>query len=375
LLGFGSDEFPIGIWEIQNIGSAGIVTRKCRLKTGGSEMSNDNPRESFIPKGATSLQIEFDGPPKDFYFLLLPKMTMLAFSAAVEPLRIANQVAKKELYRWFTMTENGTSIQCSNFVTILPDTALQTVPKGAYAFVCSGIEPTDAATQTTINWLNRQRAFGASIGGICTGAFALAQAGLLTNRAFTLHWENQPSFSEHFPELHPTSNIFENDGGLMTCGGGNAATDMMLSIIEADHGIELAIIVADMCIHSRSFQNASPQKSAHSVILGCRNQRLVNAIKFMEENLEEPVSMLEIGSHVATTRRQLERLFKQYTQLTPHQFYCDLRVSRAHSLLSETNLSVTEIAMATGFTSASQLSKHFRRKYNEAPHTLRKGWI
>ncbi len=330
--------------------------------------------ESFIPKGAASFKINFDGPPKDFYFLLLPKMTLLAFSAAVEPLRIANQVAKKELYRWFTMTEDGAPVTCSNYVTITPDMMLEPVPKEAYSFVCSGIEPSLAASQKTTNWLNRQRAFGAPVGGICTGTFALAKAGLLTNRRFTLHWENQPSFSECFPGLEPTPNLYENDDGLITCGGGNAATDMMLDIIETDHGKELAIIVADMCIHSRSHNQAAPQKSAYSVALGSRNQRLINAMQFMEENLEEPLVISDVAEHVSTSRRQLERLFNKYVLMTPNQFYFELRVSRAHALLNETNMSVTEIAMATGFNSTPQLAKRFKKKFGVSPQAFRKGW-
>ena len=330
--------------------------------------------ENFIPKGAASFKINFDGAPKDFYFLLLPKLTMLAFSAAVEPLRIANQVSKKELYRWFTMSEDGKPITCSNYVKIIPDMALEPLPKEALSFVCSGIEPISAASKKTIHWLNRQRAFGSVVGGICTGTFALAKAGLLTDRRFTLHWENQPSFSEHFPGLEPTPNLYEIDDGLMTCGGGNAATDMMLEIIEADHGKDLAIIVADMCIHSRSHNQGTPQKSAYSVALGSRNQRLINAMQYMEENLEEPVDISELAEHVQTSRRQLERLFKKYVQMTPNQFYFDLRVSRAHALLNETNLSVTEIAMATGFNSTSQLGKRFKAKFGASPQSFRKGW-
>ncbi len=328
----------------------------------------------FIPKGAASFKIKFDGAPKDFYFLMLPKLTLLAFSAAVEPLRIANQVTKKELYRWFTMTEDGQPVTCSNYVKIIPDMALEPIPKEALSFVCAGIEPSSAATNKTVHWLNRQRAFGSVVGGICTGTFALAKAGLLVDRRFTLHWENQPSFSEYYPGLEPTPNLYENDDGLMTCGGGNAATDMMLEIIEADHGKNLAIIVADMCIHSRSHNQDVPQKSAYSVALGSRNQRLLNAMQHMEENLEEPVDIIELAVRVQTSRRQLERLFKKYVLMTPNQFYFDLRISRAHALLNETNLSVTEIAMATGFSSTTQLASRFKAKFGVSPQAFRKGW-
>lgn len=329
---------------------------------------------NFIQKGAASFRINYDGPPKDFYFLLLPNMTMLAFSAAVEPLRIANQVTRKKLYRWFTMTEDGQPMTCSNYVRIMPDMALKPLSKEAISFVCAGIDPISAASEKTIHWLNRQRAFGGTVGGICTGTFALAKAGLLEGRKFTLHWENHPSFLEYFPDLKPTPSLYENDAGLMTCGGGNAATDMMLELIEGDHGKDLALIVADMCIHARSHNKDVPQKSAYSAALGSRNQRLINAMQYMEENLEEPVDMTELAAHAQTSRRQLERLFKKYVFMTPTQFYFDLRVSRAHALLNETNLSVTEIAMATGFNSTSQLGKRFKAKFGTSPQAFRKGW-
>jgi len=330
--------------------------------------------ECFIPKGAASFKIDFNGPPKDFYFILLPKLTMLALSAAIEPLRIANQVTNKELYRWFTVSEDGLPVTCSNYVTITPDLALEPIPKEALAFVCAGIEPMSTTSKKVIHWLNHRRAFGGIIGGICSGAFALAKAGLLTNRKFTLHWENQPAFCEHFPTLLPTPNLYENDNGLLTCGGGNAATDMMLELIEMDHGKELAVIVADMCLHARSHNQTALQKSSYSAGLGSRNKRLINAILYMEENLELAPDISDVADHVQTSRRQLERLFKRYLAMTPNQFYSDLRISRAHSLLNETNLSVTQIAMATGFNSAPLLTKHFKAKFGVSPHTFRKSW-
>ena len=132
-----------------------------------------NPR-SYIPKGAASFPVDYSGPPRDIYFLLLPKLTMLAFSAAVEPLRIANQVTNKELYRWFVMTEDGAPVHCSNGIAVIPDSGLVNIPKGATAFVCSGIEPAASTNPRITAWLGRQRAFGHQVGGICSGAFALA---------------------------------------------------------------------------------------------------------------------------------------------------------------------------------------------------------
>ncbi|MCB2135920.1 MAG: GlxA family transcriptional regulator [Rhodobacteraceae bacterium] len=329
---------------------------------------------SFVPKGAASFRVDHKGPPRDFYFLLLPRLTMLAFSSAVEPLRVANQVTNKELYRWFVMTEDGKPVQCSNGIAIVPDSGLQNLPRNALAFVCAGTEPAGTTNPKITAWISRQRAFGCRLGGICTGAFALARAGLLDGQTFTLHWENQPAFREHFPGLEPTGNLYENDDGLITCGGGSAATDMMLDIIQKDHGKDLAAIVADMCIHLRSNDRTSPQKSAYSVALSSRNQRLITAIQLMGENLETPLAMDDIAGRLKISRRQVERLFMQYVEMTPVQFYLQLRISRAYSLLSETNLSVAEIAAATGFGDASHLTARFKKRYGRSPRAFRRSW-
>ncbi len=329
---------------------------------------------NFVPRGAASLQVIYDGPPKDFYFLLVPRLTLLAFSAALEPLRIANQVAGKELYRWFLMTEDGGPVRCSCGVTLTPDFALCDIPRGARAFVCAGVEPARHVSAKVAAWVSRQQAFGGRVGGICTGAFALARAGMLKDRRFTLHWENQPAFVERYIGLTPTGRLFENDQGLMTCGGGSAATDMMLSIIETDHGKDLAAIVADMCIHQRSSSPDSAQRSAHSRALSSRNPHLLGAIQYMSDHLETPVESEHVAAHAGISRRQLERLFRRYVGQSPAQFYIDLRVSRAHALLNETSLSIAEIAAATGFTSSSQLSTRFRKRFGLSPGAYRKSW-
>ncbi len=328
----------------------------------------------FVPRGAASLKVEYDGPPRDYHFLLLPKLTLLAFTSALEPLRVANQVAGKELYRWFIMTEDGQPVTCSCGVTITPDSGLEDVPRHASALVCAGIEPGATSGPRATRWVARQRAFGCTVGGICTGAFTLARAGLLAGRRFTLHWENQPSFRETFLGLEPSDALFEIDRDLLTCGGGGAATDMMLDLLERDHGPALAAIVADMCLHTRTGQRATTQRPARAPAPGSHNARLVAAIDYMNNHIEDAVEMGDVAAHVGLSRRQLERHFRRYLGATPAQYYLDLRVAHAHALLNETGLSIAEIAAATGFASASQLSQRFRKRYGKPPGAYRRGW-
>ena len=167
---------------------------------------------------------------------------------------------------------------------------------------------------------------------------------------------------------------YENDGQLITCSGGNAATDMMLALIEEDHGSELALVVADMCIHKRSNDRQAPQRSSLSVMVGTRNPKLLHAIQLMQQTVEDPMPLLELCATLDISRRQLERLFKKYTAQSPTQFYYTLKLERAHALLSETDMSITQITAATGFNSTSHLARQFKSKYGFAPRDMRKGW-
>jgi len=326
----------------------------------------------FVPKGAVSFAVDKEVEPRDFDFVLLPKLTMLALSAAIEPLRIANQISQKELYRWRTMTRDGTPVRCSNNLAIVPDCALTTPERQTRVFICAGIEPSETLDLKLSHWVSRQAAFGVPVGAICTGAFTLAKAGLLTDRTFTLHWENQPAFLETFPNLVPSPNLFEVDGDLMTAAGGSASTDLMLNVIEDDFGPEFALVVSDMCLHGRSHSDTVPQKTAQSAVIGSRNKHLISAMRLMQSNLEDPLTVEDIADQTGISKRQLERSFRAHANMSPRRYYADLRLSRAYALLSETDLSIAEISAATGFGGTSTFSRAFRQKFNTSPNRFRK---
>jgi transcriptional regulator GlxA family with amidase domain len=331
-------------------------------------------RSRFLQKGAASFPIRYDGPIREFYFALLPKLTMLALSSAIEPLRIANQIAQQELYRWHTMSADGKPVTCSNNLTVVPDGKLAPVARTATVFACSGVEPLETLDPAVTGWVRHQRKLGSRIGGLCTGAFTLAKAGLLGKARFTLHWENQTAFIESFVDLLPSMNLYELEDGIITAAGGSAATDLMLKLIEADHGPKFALVVADMCLHGRSNAANAAQRSSASVTLGSRNQHLIAAVQLMQENLEDPLGMSEIAAYVGLSRRQLERNFATHLGTSPRKYYVDLRIARAYALLSETNLSVQAIAAATGFETGSNLARLFRAKYGQSPSGFSKSW-
>lgn len=240
-------------------------------------------------------------------------------------------------------------------------------------FVCAGNPQMAAGEPTVVNLIQRHHRFGGVVGGICTGAIALAKAGLLERRRFTLHWENQPGFLETFPELAPTLNRFETDERLLTCGGGAASTDMMISLIAKDHGVAFAAMVSEMCLHSVMSGVKAEQRSSLAALMSSRNPVLVAAVTLMDRHLDEPLSMDELAQATGCSSRHLERLFRGAVGKTPGDFYRGLRLDRARNLLSTTDLSLMEVSIACGFSTVSHFSKSFRARFGTPPSKLANG--
>jgi transcriptional regulator GlxA family with amidase domain len=326
-----------------------------------------------VPKGAAYYPVDHGGPTRAFAFILVPGFTLLAFASAVEPLRIANQLSQRPLYRWRVLSETGQPISSSSGIPVGVDGPIDVLDKDTSLFVCAGNPQMAAIAPGVVSAVQRHHRFGGAVGGICTGAVALAKAGLVEGRRFTLHWENQPGFVETFPDLVPTLSRFEADGRLMTCGGGAASTDMMLSVIAADHGSDFAAIVSDMCLRT-VMSGANPeQRSSLAALLSSRNPAIIAAVDLMNRHIEDPIPIAALARNVGCTSRHLERLFGDVTGKTPGEFYRGLRLDRARNLLSTTDMTLIEIATACGFSDVSHFSKSFRARFGAAPTKLKQG--
>ena len=324
-------------------------------------------RPDLVPAGAYSYPLTTPQKTRWFGFLLLPEFTLLAFSSALDPLRIANQLAQKPLYGWVVYSQDGLSVSSSSGVDVGVHAALSDLKPDTYLFTCSGNHGTKVASDPVLGLLRRHARFGGHVGGICTGAATLARAGLLDGKRFTLHWENQPGFLETFPELSPTQHRFERDGNLLTCGGGVAATEMMISIIAQDYGEDFAIAVSDMCLNGPDITTRAEQRSSIAKAISSRNPRVLAALRAMYENIETPLNLEELAKNAGISRRQLERQFKLFLDETPAQTYRNIRLDRARTLLMETDLSVMEVSMAARFNSDDVFSRQFKARYGETP--------
>jgi transcriptional regulator GlxA family with amidase domain len=306
-----------------------------------------------------------------FIFLLLDRFTMLSFAGAIEPLRIANRVIGRAAYTWKLAGENGVESTCSNGASFKLDMGLDEIEREDTVLVCGGIDVQQATTKPILNWLRREARRGVPIGGLCTASYTLAKAGLLDGKRATIHWENQDSFLEEFEDVRLTKSVFVIDGNRMSTAGGTASIDMMLKIIAADHGEEVANTVADQLIYSSIRTDQDTQRLSIPTRIGVRHPKLSQVIQMMEGNIEDPISPADLAEEVGMSTRQLERLFRRYLNRSPKRYYMELRLQKARNLLMQTDMSVINVALACGFASPSHFSKCYRAHYRTTPYRER----
>jgi transcriptional regulator GlxA family with amidase domain len=329
-------------------------------------MTQDSNR--YVAKGVAHVDLPVFREPVQVTFVLLPKFTMLAFASAIEPMRIANQLTGQILFRWQTLSADGMPVSCSNGVPVMVDGSFVGTQPDGLILVCSGVEPENQVSAALGDWLRGLWRRGRTVGGLCTGAYALARAGILKDRRFTLHWENLAGFSETFPDLHAARQVLCVDDRIMTCAGGVAAADLMLKLIHDRYGMALSQEVMNMCLLTRRRTEADEQTTSLAARLGTRHEKLIEAVAFLEARIEEPFDLDACAAKLKLSRRQIERLFNRYLGVTPVRYMNDLRLQRGRALLAETDMSVTDVAIACGYASTSHFSKSFRQKYGLSPY-------
>ncbi|NOX39473.1 MAG: GlxA family transcriptional regulator [Alphaproteobacteria bacterium] len=317
------------------------------------------------------MPVSGDQRVRHFEFLLLKKFSMSSFTAAVEPLRIANRMAGRDLYSWALASEDGEFACASNGVEVRVHHGLGSINRDDTIMVCGGVQIKEATTKPVLNWLRREARKGASIGSLCTASYTVAKAGLLDGKKCTIHWENHDSFEEEFIEVELTKAIYVVDGNRYSSAGGMSSLDLMLNVIASDHGQELANTVADQLIYTSIRTDRDEQRLSIPTRIGVRHPKLSTVIQMMEGNIEEPVSPSILARDVGMSTRQLERLFRRYLSRSPKRYYMELRLQKARNLLMQTDMSVINVALACGFASPSHFSKCYRSHYDTTPYRER----
>ena len=296
---------------------------------------------------------------------------MIAFSSAIEVLRMANRLSGEKLYDWPIYSLDGQPVKASNGLAVSTDSELDMHAKLDVLFVCSGVRVANEWSDSLGQKLHHFNKRKITLGGICTGTHLLAKAGLLDGYRCTIHWENIASVRETCPQVIVSEELFELDRNRFTVSGGSAPLDMMLDLVRKGHGKKLAVSISEQFMCDRMRGAFDKQRIPLKLLLGADQPKLTEAVELMESNLEELINLDDLASLVGVSRRQLERLFRKYLGCVPRRYYLDLRLKKARQLLLQTPGSISEIAIACGFVSASHFSKSYREMFGLSPREER----
>lgn len=308
--------------------------------------------------------------PLTIAFFVLPQASILEVASALDPLRNANRQLGHEAYRWRVVTPDGAPAPLTCGIE-LPSTGSLSDAAGADALiVIAGYRLAEVATRPLIRDLRRIAPRFQLVAGIDAAPWVMARAGLLDGYRATVHWEDMEDLAAAHPDTTVLPDRYVIDRNRATIGGAAAATDFMLHLIRARHGAALARQVAASFL--ATVRNGFEPQIAPEAQDRRLDPRVARAIARMEAQIDMPQSIARIAADVSLSPRRLESLFRQDLGLTPGAYALSLRLATARRMLTDTRHPLSEIALRTGFSSPTTLSRAFKARFGHPPGTLRR---
>ena len=208
-------------------------------------------------------------------------------------------------------------------------------------------------------------------GAVGAAVLWLVQAGVMEGLRTALPWALYGETDDAAERAILTPNLFELDGGRLSCCGGMASIDFSLHLIDALYGSDVQAQVKEALCIDRVRLQSDRQRIALQARFGTLQPKLSEAVVLMEANIEEPLATDDIASLIGISRRQLERQFKQYLGNVPSRYYLELRLQRARQLLLDTNHSIVQVGLMCGFSSGSHFSTAYGALFGITPREER----
>jgi transcriptional regulator GlxA family with amidase domain len=306
--------------------------------------------------------------PLTIALLVLPQASILEVASALDPLRNANRHLGHEAYRWRVVSPDGAPVPLTCGIE-LPSSGPLSHAAGAEALiVVAGYRLAEVATRLLIRDLRRIAPRFRLVGAIDAGPWVLARAGLLDGHRATVHWEDLEDLAAAHPDIDVVPDRFVIDGNRATISGAAPAQDFMLHLIRSRHGAALARQVAASFLATHR-PGHEPQTTPQDPSL---DPRVAQALARMEARIDTPEAASATAKAVGLSPRRLEALFKSALGTTPAAHALDLRLQAARRMLTDTRHPVAEVALRTGFSSPSTLSRAFRARFGQSPGSLRR---
>ncbi|MGL4488751.1 MAG: GlxA family transcriptional regulator [Rhizobiaceae bacterium] len=299
-------------------------------------------------------------------FLLVSGFMMTAYVIAVDALRLANWREGRRLFEWEVRTADNSPAEASNGMVVAPDRSLEANPLPEAVFVCAGFSVERGFSNRTLSWLRALDRKKITLGGWDTGPLLLAEAGLMDGKRMALHWQAAPVVRDQYPRVEINSEGCQIDSRRFTGPGGISTFELMIAFIEQKANSRVAQMVAKSA--NWNLDTVSDRKYFHTQT----SPKLARILAMMEREVSDPPSIPSLAQHAGLSVRQLNRLFQQHLHSSAHRFFLSLRLQHAYELLRQSEMPVSDIASACGFTSISRFCQAFRTEIGATPTQVRR---
>ena len=303
---------------------------------------------------------------KHFDILVAPGYVLLELASLVEVIRLANRVCPHPPFTYTYRSIRGGPIESSS-AAMISTKGVSAQPDADYLFVIGNSDP-DQPDLSLGRIVSDYTYRGAQV-------FLLAEAASRYIKEqgtadLATHWENASFLRERGAQFEAKLSIATEQGGVVTCAGMEATTDIALAVIGRHISGPAKMTVADIMLHEniRDFSSMQPFSGAKNTATG--DAKLDQCIKLMQANIEEPLPINRIVEELHLSNRSLERKFKSFFGTTPNGFYREMRLAKANNLLLNTTMSVREIGLACGFPNG--FSSVYKSYFGITPFVLRR---
>lgn len=315
--------------------------------------------------------LQESGLPGRIHCLLLDQYSLLSFASVTEPFLACNQLCGERRYH-IEYIGYGDQISSDGRVSVQTEINLNqpdAIEKctADILIVCGGLPLNFPQNTVLLDDLSRMKNAYRKVIGVATGGVAMAKAGLLAHKKASLHWWNSHSLRSEFSDIYFSQDLYSVDGNMATCRGGSSAMDLSFSIIGQAQGSDMVEALSDHFLRERLGVNGARNNETKIIQPTAQHPKLDEAIKLMDANIDEPLSTEDIANHIQLSIRQFERLFKHHFKSTPSQYYLDIRLEKARAKLLTTHASITDIALACGFSSTAHFSTRYRHQFGLTP--------
>ena len=310
-------------------------------------------------------------------FVLSPSFTLLAFAGFVDTLRHSADKGDRSRQihcHWTILGADLEPVRSSCGAAIRPWRTIGNPSDFDYVVIVGGLTPAFREHRPeTFDFLRLAGKQRIPVVGLCTGSFAMAEAGLLDGKRCAVHIRHRDEFEKRYPGVTvSTHDVFVIDGEAITCPGGVAAIDLAVELISRHTGrLRARKGLVEMSV-DRVRTSGDQVRTPHEELLSCGDWRVERAVRRMRSNFASRTTIRELARQLGVSVSQLERAFSEHTDMTPSAVWREMRLLEARRLLLNTSNSVSQVAASCGFADSSHLHRWFRRAFGETPHQARR---